>query len=76
MLFGLGTKPYLAREIVEPATGDHPAFLMGQKGEQVEILDYKEGATYPYRVEGPTNAGKPWLAKSSDLMFSRPMQQG
>ena len=76
MLFEIGSKPYLAREIIDQATGDHPAFLLGQKGEQVEVIEYDEDRLYPYVVEGPTNAGKKWLAKSSDLMFNRPMKQG
>lgn len=73
MLFEIGSSAYLAREIIEPATGDHPAFLMGEKGEQVKVVGYSESSHYPYEVEGSTNPDKLWLALADDLMFSRPM---
>jgi hypothetical protein len=68
-----GDKVYLAREIVEPADGDHPTFLMGVQGEQVTIVDYlPERPTLKYLVEGPTNPGKPWYATREDLMYTKP----
>lgn len=71
-----GDRMYLAREIIEYATGDHPEFLLGQKGEQVEVLAYEPAnQPYPYLVQGPTNPGKPWRARRTDLMFTKPMRQ-
>lgn len=71
-MFEVGGTAYLAREIVEPASGDHPAFLMGVKGEQVKILAIDEDRHYPFTVEGSTNPGKPWRAESNDLMRTKP----
>lgn len=74
MGFEIGESAYLAREIVEPASGDHPAFLMGKKGELVKILAIDPGRHYPFTVEGPTNPGKPWRAESNDLMRTKPFR--
>lgn len=67
--FKPGDTARLVDVIVEPACGDHPAFLMGRKGERVKII---EARTYPgklpYLVEGPTNKGKPWWAGDCDLV--------
>lgn len=72
-MFEINSHAYLVKEIVEPACGDHPAFLMGRKGERVKILSKDGNTTYPYSVEGPTNPGKSWKACASDLMLTKPM---
>lgn len=69
---------YLARDIVEPACGDHPAFLMGRKGEKVIIRKiYPADEKYAqalYSVESiETNPGKTWWAWEEDMMFTKPM---
>ena len=66
-MFEVGSYAYLAREVTEPACGDHPMFLLGKKGERVKILG-KDDHRYPYTVEGPTNPGKPWRAEAADMM--------
>jgi len=69
----VGDKVFLSTEIIEPADEDHPAYLMGQKGEIVEIVDIEpQRETYKYSVEGPTNPGKPWRANREDLMRTKP----
>lgn len=71
-----GDRMYLAREIIEYACEDHPEFLLGREGEQVEVLAYEPAhKPYPYLVQGPTNPGKPWRASRTDLMFTKPMRQ-
>lgn len=64
----VGDTATLAREIVVPATGDHPAFLMGKKGEVVTVVKLHDVGVYPYIVEGPTNPGKPWAACDVDFL--------
>ncbi len=71
-VFEVGEFAYLARQIIEPACEDHPDFLMGEKGERVEILEVRDTGIYPYLVEGPTNKGKPWKACAKDLMMTKP----
>ena len=73
-MFDIGDCAYLSKEITEPACGDHPAFLMGAKGEKVKIIDKRTGSRLGYLVEGPTNKGKPWRAGTDDLMYSKPME--
>jgi len=70
-----GARVFLCREIVEPACDDHPAFLMGIKGEAVDILEIKKEAwrEYPILVQGTTNKNKPWYVKRSDIMFTKPI---
>ena len=70
--FEVGKKLYLSREIIEPACGDHPEFLLGRFGEQVEIKSIESDHPYPYSVEGPTNRGKEWRAEAKDLMRTKP----
>jgi len=72
-MFEAGAEVYLTKEIIEPACGDHPDFLMGRKGEKVIILEVDENHHYPYSVEGPTNPGKPWRCGCSDVMRTKPM---
>ena len=70
----VGEHYYLSREIIEPACEDHPAFLMGARGEKVKLIEHDPTRTeYPYLVEGPTNPGKPWRACRDDLMRTKPM---
>ena len=68
-----GNFVYICREIIEPACGDHPAFLMGQEGERVQIIEVDNKKAFPYTVEGPTNLGKPWGARREDLMRTKPI---
>ena len=71
MDFEIGSEQTLARDIVEPATGDHPQFLMGRKGERVKIIGYDPNPVlYPYLVEGPTNPKKLWRANRVDFLTS------
>lgn len=72
-MFEVGDYAYLGREIVEPACCDHPAFLMGQKGERVRIVEKVKHKECRYLVEGPTNAGKPWYASGDELMRTKPI---
>jgi len=74
LMFEVGDIAYLAKKIIEPACGDRPQLLMGRKGERVEIREINESDEYKYTVEGPTNEGKPWRAKSKDLMRTKPMR--
>jgi hypothetical protein len=64
----VGDKAVLTSDIIESTCGDHPAFLLGKKGEIVVIKAISNllGA-YPFLVEGPTNSDKPWYAGYSDL---------
>lgn len=73
-MFSVGDSAYLARDVIEHATEDHPAFLMGKSGERVQILEYRLGYDFPYLVEGPTNPGKPWGARAADLMRTKPLR--
>lgn len=75
MHYKVGDTAYLARKIIEPATGDHPAFLMGVKGEKVTIQEVLEGRTYPYKVTGSTNGDNAWYCSTDDLMWSKPFKQ-
>ena len=70
--FKTGGYAYLSREIVEPATGDHPAFLMGAFAEKVKIIEKTYGQEF--LVEGPSNPGKPWFCETRDLMFTKPFK--
>lgn len=63
---------YPSKKIIEPAFSDHPAFLMGEKGERVETLEIASASKYKYKVIGPTNPDKPWFADRSDLMRTKP----
>jgi hypothetical protein len=63
---------YLAYEITAPGCGDHPWFLMGRKGELVEILEVRDWPEYKYEVKGPTNPDKSWYARRADLMHTKP----
>ena len=64
----IGDKRTLKRDVVEPACGDHPAFLMGREGEVVKIVDITERKDYSILVEGEkTNIGKPWWASEDDF---------
>ena len=66
--YKIGDKPALKHECVEAACGDHPAFLMGRKGEVVEIVDIDPDRAYPFVVKGPTNPGKEWRASAEDFV--------
>lgn len=69
MTINIGSEQMLARDIIGSATEDHPAFLLGKKGEKVKVIGYIAKAdSYPYLVKGPTNQGKVWRACSSDFV--------
>lgn len=69
-----GEYAYLGYEIVEGACEEHPAYLMGNKGEKVLVLEvYNRSNGVSYSVEGPTNPGKPWYAYDRDLMATKPI---
>ena len=51
----VGDFVHLKREIIEPATGDHPAFVLGRKNEKVQIISIAAGAVYPYLVSNKLN---------------------
>lgn len=68
----VGDRVYLSHEIIEPACEDHPSFLMGVKGEEVEIKAVDDKHKFAYTVEGPTNPGKTWYASRTDLMRTKP----
>ena len=67
--FNKGDTAILKRHVIEPATGDHPEFIMGMKDEVVTIIKVHDTAKeYPYLVEGSiTNKGKQWRACDSDF---------
>jgi len=74
-IFKQGDSVYLAHDIIDPASGDHPAFLLGRKGEKVVIVRvYKNKTAYPYEIEGETNSGSTWFASSKDLMHTKPFK--
>ena len=51
MIYANGTRIRFPHTIIEPATGDHPEFLMASAGEEGEIVAYDETRTkYPYSV--------------------------
>ena len=72
-MFDTGGYAYLAKEITESASGDHPEFLMGEKGERVKIISQGQSKSFQYAVEGPTNPGKSWLVAERDLMRTKPL---
>lgn len=72
-MFSVGDTAYLSKEIIEPATSDHPVFLMGKKGEKVNIINKGDYGDYEYLVECKTNKGKYWYVSGRDLMRTKPM---
>ena len=64
----VGDVKTLSHDVIEPACGDHPAFLMGREGEQVEILEITKRKDYNILVEGSTNPKKPWWANKDDFI--------
>ena len=62
-----GDTAVLKRQVVQGATGDHPSFLLGQKGERVTIVQVDGEGAYPYTVVGPTNPDMTWLACQNDF---------
>lgn len=64
----IGDEVVLVDDIIEPACGDHPAFLMGRKGEFVVIREKRTlPGRLPFLVEGPSNPGNPWWAGPGDF---------
>ncbi len=51
MSYATGTRIRFPREISEPATGDHPKFLLASAGEEGEIVSYNENSVFPYSVK-------------------------
>jgi hypothetical protein len=69
----VGDEVVLTDDIIEPANGDHPEFLLGKKNETVKILKRETiQGVYAYLVEGPTNPGKPWRAGVGDFTLKTP----
>ena len=67
-LIMVGDELVLTADIIEPASGDHPEFLLGKKNEIVKVLKCEPiQGVYAYLVEGPTNPGKPWRAGVGDF---------
>ena len=52
-----GSKLRILRDLIEPACGDHPAFLMAVKGEIVTLVEVVcERERYPLLVHGSTTS--------------------
>ncbi len=49
----VGDVVFARRDIIEPATGDHPEFLMAVVGDRLRVVHYatRSGMTYPVLVE-------------------------
>jgi len=66
----IGGTYYLKKRIIQPATGDHPAFIMGEKNDSVLVTasHRDNNSKTSLTVEGvETNKGKEWVCYPNEL---------
>ena len=70
--YAVGDSAIIKREIREDATGDHPEFLLGQKGDMVIVEEVSPECVWPYSVRvvgkkyGSFQVSADEIAKPSD----------
>jgi hypothetical protein len=57
-LLPIGTKIIFEHAVVEHADGDHPEFILADRGQSGEITGYADFKDTPYIVQTSKNAGK------------------
>lgn len=71
-LYPIGSAVYASCNVVTHATCDHPDFHHAEPGDKLHVIDYIQGAEYPYKVSAYETGIYPFFVSGKELMSQKP----